>query len=209
MKLADLHEGRNVSCIVVDVQPAYDKYADEIPQEIMLFLNNQRGRILMFVNAESESGRGSTEDNIGSIKEYWEDNGFDPENWNRVTVNDKGYGYLRPWMDLDVPPAIIIKVIRMLYQNKMFDSRQLFGGSWEFNQGETGENYKEELMKLGIPEEVTGEAINVGWTSIAQLKDFDRSYIMGGSRNECLREVELLMNAFNIKYIRKDNLVYG
>jgi hypothetical protein len=32
---------------------------------------------------------------------------------------------------------------------------------------------------------------------------------MGGGRDECLREVELLMNAFNIKYKRIDSLVYG
>jgi len=32
---------------------------------------------------------------------------------------------------------------------------------------------------------------------------------VGGGRMECLREVELLMNAFNIKYKRIDHLVYG
>ena len=49
----------------------------------------------------------------------------------------------------------------------------------------------------------------VGWTSIAQLKKYNGAYIMGGGRNECLREVELLMNAFNIKYKRINQLIYG
>ena len=45
--------------------------------------------------------------------------------------------------------------------------------------------------------------------SVGQLRKFNKAYIMGGGRNECLREVELLMNAFNIKYKRIDSLVYG
>lgn len=51
--------------------------------------------------------------------------------------------------------------------------------------------------------------MSVGWTSVAQLKRFNGAYLVGGGRNECLREVELLMNAFNIKYKRIDSLVYG
>ena len=49
----------------------------------------------------------------------------------------------------------------------------------------------------------------VNWVSVGQLRKFNGAYIMGGGRNECLREVELLMNAFNIKYKRIDSLVYG
>jgi hypothetical protein len=52
------------------------------------------------------------------------------------------------------------------------------------------------------------DPIIVEWTSVAQLKRFQGAYIMGGGRNECLREVELLMNAFNIGYKRIDRLVY-
>jgi hypothetical protein len=49
----------------------------------------------------------------------------------------------------------------------------------------------------------------VNWISVGQLRKFNGAYIMGGGRDECLREVELLMNAFNIKYKRIDSLVYG
>lgn len=51
--------------------------------------------------------------------------------------------------------------------------------------------------------------IIVNWTSVKQLRKFNNCYIMGGGRNEYLREVELLMNAFNIKYTRIDKFVYG
>jgi len=57
-------------------------------------------------------------------------------------------------------------------------------------------------------QEMEDDPISVNWTSVAQLKRFNGSYIVGGARDQCLREVELLMNAFNIKYKRIDSLIY-
>ena len=57
-------------------------------------------------------------------------------------------------------------------------------------------------------EEMGDDPLIVNWISVGQLRKFNGAYIMGGGRNECLREVELLMNAFNIKYKRIDSLVY-
>jgi hypothetical protein len=53
------------------------------------------------------------------------------------------------------------------------------------------------------------DGIFTEWTSIAELRRFSGAYIVGGGRKECLREVELLMSAFNIKAKRIDSLVYG
>lgn len=199
-----LYEGRSMPCIVVDVQPEYsginDGNEDPVFEEIIQFVNNQTGSVLMFVNADKD---GLTSDTIPHIKQYWEDSGFDPTNWNRVTFNDKGYGYLRSWMDHPIPPATIIKTIRLLYQQKKRDTEQLV----------FPENVKDhtpdmtEIMNAIY--EMDDDLLSVKWTSIAQLKRFNGSYIMGGGRNECLREIELLMNAFNIKYKRIDSLVYG
>lgn len=205
-EIIKLTENRSRSCIVVDVQPEYCGIhdGDESPVcvDIINFVNKQTGPILMFVNAENQSLTGDT---INDIKIYWEDNGFDPNNWNRVEIVDKGYGYFRSWMDTGVDPKIIIKVIREMYSQKVSDSRKLF------DEREVG-SYNDLMAKL-IGNKPTStqlyDPIIVKWTSIAQLKRFSGSYIVGGARNECLREVELLMNAFNIKYKRIDSLVYG
>ena len=193
-------------CIVVDVQPEYSGIndGDENPvfEEIIDFVNRQTGKVLIFVNAEQD---GLTSDTIPHIKQYWEDSGFDPDTWNKVEIVDKGYGYFRSWMDNDVPPAIIIKTIRAMYQAKVNDSRLLFGG-------DSSENYQREFSKFIGPEFqswMLTDGIMVEWTSITQLKRYSGAYLVGGARNECLREVELLMNAFNIKYKRIDALVYG
>ena len=208
MKINDLflHEGRGTPVICVDVQPEYSGImdGDESPvfEEIIQFVNRQTGPVLMFVNAEDQ---GLTGDTVSSVKEYWEDSGFDPGNWRRVTVVDKGYGYLRAWMDQGIDARAIIRTIREMYKQKVNDSRQLFDGE----DSDTYQGDMQNLLGVDYDDIVLSDPLITEWTSIAQLKRFSGAYIVGGYRNECLREVELLMNAFNIKYKRIDSLVYG
>ena len=195
-----LTEGLSHPVIVVDVQPAYSTFAPRICSKIVEFVNKQTGPVLMYVNADQH---GLTDDTIPSIKDFWEDNGFDPDGWRRVKIEDKGYGYFRGAMDSGVPDALIIKCIRLLYQYKLNDSRNLFGG-------EDSDTYEESMQKhFGeYADTFINEPLYVNWTNVALLKQFSGAYIVGGGRNECLREVELLMNAFNVKYRRIDSLVY-
>ena len=232
-----LTEGRNHPVIVVDVQPAYDRSFEDGRGvndqfiDIIEFVNNQTGPVLMFANAEET---GITEDTMDGITEYWdrvvcgdtdgpeEDGDWNYEwdedeqdyvkkpcedeiNWSRFEVVDKGYGYMRAWMDSGVPENLIVKTIREMYRQKVTDSRMLF-------DGEGSQEYVDQMNEfLGTDEyePLYDDSMSVEWTSVAQLKRFNGAYIVGGGRNECLREVELLMNAFNIKYKRIDSLVYG
>jgi hypothetical protein len=194
-----LFETKTTPIIVVDVQPSYANTAPDIRRKckkVIKFLNQQQGKILMFVNAEDT---GLTEDTIDEIKYWYEENGFD--DWNRVEIVDKGYGYLRSWMDTGVKPSTIIKAIRIMYQNKINDSREIVDG---YDDTYAHEKWTELLDDDYIPE----DPISVNWISAKKLKEYNNCYIVGGGRNECLREVELLMNAFNIKYTRVNSLVY-
>ncbi len=207
-----LEEGRSTSVIVVDVQPAYSRGNERLFEGIIRFVNNQTGAVLMFVNAEQDM---MTDDTVDDIKAYWEDTirgekvdleeNPHPINWSRFQIVDKGYGYFRSWIDQGISDRTIIKTIRLMYQNKVNDSRELFGG-------ELSDGYAEKFEQFVGPEFehwMLSDGITVNWTSVAQLKRFSGSYIVGGGRNECLREVELLMNAFNIKYRRISSMVYG
>jgi hypothetical protein len=206
-----LTEGRAHPVIVVDVQPEYcepginDGSEHPICVDIIRFVTKQTGPVLMFVNAEDQ---GQTADTVADVKLYWEDtmrelaNDYEneqPIDWSRFQIVDKGYGYFRSWMDQGVSPAAIIRVIRAMYLNRISDSREF-------------EDIDPELLPRLVGSEwdawMYHDAITTNWTSIAQLKRFSGAYIVGGGRNECLREVELLMNVFNIRYKRIDSLVY-
>lgn len=191
-------EKQKRDCIVVDVQPEYSFLIDFEP-DLMEFLNYNTNKILMYYNSDEE---GFTNDSLHDIMQYWEDHGFDPENWQRVEMVDKGYGYFRSWMDEGVSERAIIDVIRMMYQQRVNASGELF-------KDKSAEYFVEQLTALGIPEEIISDHIIINWTSVAKLKQYSGSYIVGGGRRECLREVELLMNAFNIKYKEIARFIYG
>lgn len=209
-------EGLNYHVIVVDVQPEYDNPTN---QKIINFVVKQTGSVLFFVNAEDQ---GITGDSIESIQQYWEERapgktegeeGEDEEgnyyyneptssiDWRRFKIVDKGYGYLRSWMDHGIEPSTIIATIREMYSQKVSDSRDLTFPS--FNRRTPTQS-----LIQGAIDEMGDDSISVGWASVGLLKRFSGAYLVGGGRNECLREVELLMNAFNIKYKRIDSLVY-
>jgi len=214
-----ISEGLTHPVIVVDVQPEYsginDGAENPVFEDIIRFVNRQTGPVLMFVNAEDQGMSGDT---VQAIREYWNDTicqeeeryTYDEEsddytenpncptiNWNRFTIVDKGYGFFRAWMDQGISPATIIRLIRTLYQQRLGDSRELDADSLKEIAGNEWQEWMED------------EPFIINWTSVAQLRRFSGAYIVGGARNECLREVELLMNAFNIPYRRIDSLVYG
>ena len=200
-------EGRNHPVICVDVQPEYCGDNPKCEKIINFVAIRQTGPVLMFVNAED---MGQTGDTVAGVREYWENtvreitNNYDneqPVNWRRFQIVDKGYGYFRSWMDSGIAPAVIIAAVRELYLQKKSDSRDLTFPP--FNQRTTLQS-----LIMGAMEELGDDPLIVNWTSVAQLKRFSGAYIVGGGRNECLREVELLMNAFNIRYKRIDSLVY-
>ena len=196
----NINEGLSHPCIVVDVQPEYCKN-NRICEKIIAFVLKQTGSVLMFVNAERD---GLTSDNLVDIKRYWEETayefGYNEIDWNRFEIVDKGYGYFRSWMDEGIDANIIIATIRELYLQRKTNSHEL-----EFEEDITPKKAK----IIEAIEKMRHDPIHVEWTSVSQLKRYSGAYIMGGGRNECLREVELLMNAFNIKYKRIDSLVYG
>lgn len=202
MKFKDfiIENRMNQDCIVVDVQPTYVDYMGIrwIP-DLMEFLNMQK-KILLFVNAEDQ---GLTNDTVTDIKMFWEDNGFDESKWKDVIIEDKGYGYLRSWMDFPyIEDSVIIKTIREMYRQRVDSSEDLYGG-WQ-----QPDYVKNMTKKLHVPEDLLDEPIQTEWTSISQLKRFDKSLLMGGAKDECLREVQLIMNAFNIRYREVRKFIY-
>lgn len=210
-----LSEGSLHPVIVIDVQPEYSGMNDGnesavFPEIIEFVALKQTGPVLMFVNAEDS---GQTGDTVQGVQLYWEDtireitDEYEADSvidWSRFQIVDKGYGHFRTWMDSNVSPSIIIKVIRTLYANKVNDTRMLFG-----SEDDPGyEAAMQQLVGSEFQDWMLSDPIITEWTSISQLKKFSGAYIVGGGRNECLREVELLMNAFNIRYKRIDSLVY-
>lgn len=203
--------GRPIVC--VDVQPAYAQWlTPDYVWSVAKFLANQNAPILMYVNADQS---GITEDNLESdIIPFWEEAfnevgaDFQTQGLPKMEFYDKGYGYLRGWMDEGIDKRIIIQVIRELYRQDEFSTQDMFEGDpeklEEFVRSFTGRLYRD----IPVPSTITDEPLTVGWAALDQLKRYNNCYLIGGGRNECLAEVALLMNAFNIKYKMINELIY-
>ena len=203
-ELLDEKASRGRPIVCVDVQPVYANYTPPgYSASVAKFLADSRGPILMYVNADET---GITEDNVEhDIYPFWEDlfeyNGDDfysSDGLDKMEFFDKGYGYLRAWMDSGIDKSIIIRVIRYMANQRLSDSRDIDEAT---------------LIKL-VGEDAWGDwmeddPISIGWVAMDQLKRYNNCYLIGGGRHECLAELAILMNAFNIKYKMIDNLIYG
>lgn len=186
----------NRPLIVVDVQPAYEYWIKKkfYPGYLADVMNKHQGPILMFVNAERDQQTLDTKD---SIFKWWYEQGLEPSvlYGNNFTYYDKGFGYMRSWMEL-VPPREIIKAIRFMFQEKEWDSRDIDPKTWNRVLLPYWDDWMED------------DPLLVNWVGIDLLRRHS-GYICGGGKNECLREVTLMMNAFNIKYKMLERFVYG
>jgi hypothetical protein len=205
MRFEEIFEGKARSIICVDVQPEYsgmnDGDEDPVFIDIVDFVLSQKCPVLMFVNAEDT---GVSTDTVEDIQLYWENTAADLNkeiDWERFEIIDKGYGYLRAWMDYGpISDNTVIRTIREMYQQKVNDSRMLFDGDAEKFAAFIGDEFDEFMID---------DAIMIKWVNVSKLKQYEGSIMVGGGRSECLREIELIMNAFNIRYKRANELVYG
>ena len=192
-------ESSNTNILVVDVQPAYDAWSGAVVEGVANLLNRSRSGIYVLYNAE-----GQTNDNYVDVINYMMEAGLQEEVADRINYFSKEYGFFRPWMDQGVPDRIIIKTVRAMVQRRVNDSRML-----DINAVLTPEEQQEFQSHFKYSSWEYEGIYMPDFMPISILKQISPFYLCGGGRRECLREIELLCNAFNIKYRRIDNLIYG
>ena len=202
MKIKDiLTERIHTNVLCVDIQPEYADWCDEIASDAAEFLNKQTGKIVILYN-----GEGQTSDTSSDVVDYLYKYGFDPAK-NNFSVISKNYGFFRAWMDSNVSPTIILKVIREMVMRRMHDSEQLnledILDKNEMNNLDRKIGYntiwgKTRYDNIYLPDFMT----------VAQLRNLSPFYLIGGGRYQCVAEIELICNAFNIRYKRIDKLIY-
>jgi hypothetical protein len=199
MKIKELFETKNTNIMIVDCQPGYQHYCDNIMYSLCDFLNNQQGKIIALFN-----GYGLTDDSKSDVVEYYMNFGLEPDKIEEINFIEKEYGFLRSWMDQGVDDHTILKVIRSLKQHNVNDSRQLDLNSI------LDENEIDAMNHLWKYSSWDQDPIFLpDFMTINQLRNISPFYMAGGGRNECLREIELICNTFNIRFKRIEKFIYG
>lgn len=185
-----INEKRKNNVIVVDVQPMYESYLKSRidMSEFTDFLLEQ-GKILYYYNGPNTVGEDRETDIIHWL---YEQSDYNDELYKKLTSNqtiwyDKGYAFFRSWMDEGADVGFIKKAIRYMVSKKEHDSREIEPEEWEEKfPNDWQDSFEDDNIYLpDIP--------------LNTLKSFGGSYIVGGGKNECLAEVQLLMSTFNIK----------
>lgn len=211
-----LTESSNTNLLIIDVQPEYSSHSDYILAGVQNMIEAVTGGKIVIVF--NDSGGGDDQHVVYNYLAGFNDFNADAEeydeeremwvhkrpklvqNLTRATYLQKEYGFLRPFMDLGISDAVIIEILREMYQRKVTDSR-------EMELTSMSERVQTEIEQSSAYWDEEGIAIQ-SWVPVTLLKQISPFYMMGGGRNECLREIELICNAFNIKYKRVDSLIY-
>ncbi len=198
MKLVDLFEGANRPVVLVDFQEAYQQSSrfSHAFGSVIQYLNKTRPlRCLAFYNCEDLTG-----ETLQSVQSFYVEEGLDVEYVESIQFRDKYYAFFRTWMDSGVPESSIIAVIRYLVNNRIHSSEEI---------------ERDVLIQLITPQvfsdyesAITSDPIYVPDISIGELKSFSGCLIGGGGQHECLKELTILLNAFNIKYTLVKQWIY-
>lgn len=194
-----INEKRKNNVIVVDIQPMYSSYSNSRidMDDFTQFLMDQ-GKILYYYNGPDTVGDDTKEDIIEWLYERsdYNDDLLNKLQSNQVIWYDKGYAFFRAWMDQGADPSFLKKAIRLMAGRKLWDSRDIEPEEWQEMFPDDWEDYMED-DPLTIPD-----------IPLNTLKSFSGSYLVGGGKNECLKEVEILMSAFNIKAKKVRDFIY-
>lgn len=190
-----LVENSTTPLIVVDVQPEYSSHIRFAPK-LMSFINQHKGPVLMFINAEETQ---VSNDTRSDCVEYWLDNGLDEEKLYQLRVVDKGYGHFRAWMDF-VSEETIVRVARFMIENRIEDSRDI--------EMETGTTL-EQLMGADYNPDCEHDPLFLNWVDFDLLRQMRGAMLCGGGRDECLAEVRIMLDILDIPHTLLSEFIYG
>lgn len=199
------------SLIVVDIQPFYHQYHKNITPQLLEHIrdnSNQYKNIIWFFNAEEVIG---IEEDIDDMTDYIMDFEIISEDqFDSINFIDKDFGFFRNWLDTQVDDDFIKYVVKHMIQEDVVDIRELdeevfrmlfqtyFNLNEEDLQNEWADEYKFFLDNpINIPQ--------FKWQAIRNLGNVD---LCGGSENECLAEIELLLEAVDVKVNKLNKFIY-
>jgi len=191
-----LAEKRTRDVIIVDVQPMYMNAVGFSLDEFSDFILQNR-RILYFYNGPDTVGDDTKEDIIEMFWEHTESEEIiEKLNSDDILWIDKGYGFFRTWMDNGADEGFIQKAIIYMVNRGVNDSRDIDPEEWET------------AFPDDFQEEFIDDPLYMPDISLGELKTWSGSYLTGGGATECLREVQILMNAFNMGYTLVRKFIY-
>lgn len=184
--------------LIVDVQNTYRSYCHNLINKIPKFAEEYSEVIYLFDDVDGQ-------DFHAEAPEEWMDN--HQEFYDRLKVISKNYGFFRNILDLglDAEDEEIIRLSKFMLQNNISDAREIA------EIPEVLVKFKEQFKNSPV-NEISFEdyLLYLPMDLIETLNNTFKSggVVIGGGRNECLKEVCVLLKVLDIPFTVNEELTY-
>ena len=178
--------------VVVDVQPEYESAFGNMAYQIAEYINENYdsfSRLTFLYNGADTLGMISE----GDYKFWWMKQGLDEDIVYESEFYDKGYAFFRYCIDNHVPDEDVVRFIKFLIEKDINGSREMTEEFWE----EWTERYGDDDVKSLM--EFSDDAVYIP-DLMDELKSYGDIILFGGGINECLKEVEIALDALGKSY---------
>jgi len=180
--------------LLVDLQPAYvGRRNVGLMERVLEHINTlppEAPLMAMYVHDELST------DLLEDVHQFWLDHGADEDLINRIQWVEKDYAFLRGWMDNGVDDETIIGVLQTMQGLRKKDSRDL------------DDAILEELAPHR-PRYDPLIASDYVYDAVRTMKhQASKWFTCGGGLQECLKEVELVLDAQKVDYAQLAHLTY-
>lgn len=191
-EMSDVNPVAGKHLVVVDIQPEYSKYIPFLSKFID-FLNenyDKVSRLTFLYNGYDTLGMVNESEYIN----WWFENGLDESVIDVAKFYDKGYAFFRYCMDESIDENKISDLVRLMIDKNINDSRELDEEFWNEYMETNGHEDVRQLLELA------DDCITIP-DLMDELKNYNNIILCGGGINECLKEVEIALNALGKNYL--------
>ena len=156
------------------------------------FINsNARNNIIIFMFNGEDLGYES----LSEYQAWLFDIGIDEDVIENAIFIEKSYGFFRYPIDNGLDQDCIVDFVKYLYENNIYDSRDMDSDMFDDFMDKTNHNYSEirELM------EYNDELVSIP-DLMNDLENYNDIILIGGGINECLKEIEIALLALDKEY---------
>lgn len=198
--LKESNEINGKHLVVVDIQPEYQDAFYNMSNELAEFINNNYNGLYNLTFLYNGA------DTLGMINEddyrfWWIEQGLNEEIVYNSNFYDKGYAFFRNCMDAGSDEEDIVNLIKFMIKHNINDTRDITKEFWIAFVKEYGSKDIRDLMEMSddclyIPE------------LMDELNNYSNIILCGGGINECLKEVEIALDALGKSYQTYSRFTY-
>lgn len=186
--------------VVVDIQPEYQSGFGRMASQLADVINENMpllSRVTFLYNGADTLGMISEND----YKNWWYEQGLDEDIAFNAHYYDKGYAFFRYCMDQGIDEDKIVNLVKYMIAEGVNDSRDLGEEFWDGFIDKYGDEDIRELV------EFSDDALHIP-DLMEEMSDYSNIVLCGGHIYECLKEVEIALNAMDKPYIMLDEFTY-